>query len=288
MRNTDEIQNFYLKSMAQTPLYNTLYLNTVFTKKCNFNCSYCFQDKTDEILDLNVFENILKKLLKFKNIDKYIFSIMGGELSLLDAKYINNIFNIFNKEFKELKKLKKDIKIVFVTNFSTDFKNIYELYFSKDFLSKNVLLDLAISHHHQNENQLFNKAINDFIDHKLLLQENILFTIKTFNINSYEKFINLKNEFFKKHKKYQNDFLIEFGDKNWKIQKRIFAKIKKFTRPVICNSWNYNLDSNGKLYHLCNLKEIDINEIKQIPIFCNKRCSNYEIEQDTYKRHIQK
>ncbi len=278
----NEIYRFYYQQLTQTPLYNTLYLNTVFTKKCNFNCSYCSQnkEKDDKILDLNIFEKVLKKLLTFKNIDKYIFSIMGGELSLLDLDYQTQIFEILKSHLSKIEnKNKKIVKIVYVTNFSTDFTKIYNEYFK--IFKNECLLDLAISHHHQNEFKLFNKVLNDYLNQKIQLKRNIIFTIKTFNYNSFKIFNNLKN-------KYQADILIEFGDLNWKIQKKIFSKIKKFTRPVICNAWNYNLDNSGVLCHLCTLKKIDLNKLKQKPIFCNKRCSNYEIEQDTFKKIISK
>jgi len=287
-------KDFYYQQLTQTPLYNTLYLNTVFTKKCNFNCSYCSQNNSKDLrnnLDLNIFKEVLNNLLKFNNIDKYIFSVMGGELSLLNIEYIENIFNIFNdafnKKFDKIKLKKNNIKIVFVTNFSTDFSNIYNKYFQNEFLENNVLLDLAISHHHQNEDKLFNKTLSDFIDQKIILKRNILFTIKTFNENTYNKFIQLKNDFFiNEYQKHKDSFLIEFGDKNWKIQKKIFSKIKKQVRPVICNAWNYNLDNSGNLNHLCTLEKIKIDEIKQEVKICSKRCSNYEIEQDTFKKII--
>ena len=65
---------------------------------CNYNCEYCYlgnlrKDKT--ILDLDILKQRLEEITKIYNIDN--IQILGGEISILDINYLNDLCNIIKK-----------------------------------------------------------------------------------------------------------------------------------------------------------------------------------------------
>jgi len=276
VKKTKKTKLEYFSSLyLSTSLAKTLYINTIFTEKCNYNCSYCFQKRNTNLLNLSIFEQHFKNIINYiknKNIVQYRFSLIGGEISILPIEYQKNIFSILANTLKEIKSNDKDFKIIYVTNYSKDltFLNDCEI-------PKNSLLDIAISHHPEyiSYEDIFNKAFHESKKYNF----NYTITIKTF---SWEDFHKLKEL----NIKYNSNFNIEFGDKDWKIQQEIFNKNKKLLRPVLCYSYNYQIFPDGSLRHFCTNENIYKNNNYNFNsiIKCNQRCSNYEIENETYKK----
>ena len=271
-------RDYFSQLYLSTSLVKTLYVNTIFTELCNYKCSYCFQSHdSNTLLDLSIFKQHLKNIINYikdKDITQYRFSLIGGEICILPLNYQKKIFSILAKELKNILAKDGDFKIIYVTNFSKDltFINNFEI-------PENALIDIAISHHPEyiNHRDIFEKAINESKKYKF---KNTI-TIKTFDWNA---FIELK----KLNKKSNNIFNIEFGDKDWKYQQSIFNKNKRFLRPVLCYSYNYQIFANGELRHFCTNENI-YNDIKynfNSIVKCSKRCSNYEIENETFKKKI--
>ena len=100
-----------------------LQLFLVTTYNCNFNCSYCYQDKygqNNEIIDIKTIEGFFNYIKKhFAGVKKYI-TVFGGEPLLPGKKAKSVISEIINKSIRE------NIDLSFVTNgyTLTEYKNI--------------------------------------------------------------------------------------------------------------------------------------------------------------------
>ena len=76
----------------------SLHLSIQPTFLCNYNCEYCYLGdlrKDRIILDLNILEQRLEEITQICDIEN--IQILGGEISLLDANYLNDLYNIVNK-----------------------------------------------------------------------------------------------------------------------------------------------------------------------------------------------
>lgn len=94
-----------------------LHLSIVPSYQCNYHCSYCYlgkltNDKT--LLDLNILKDRINELEK--NYDIEHICLYGGEISLLDKKYINDMLYILGNK-----------NIALVTNLSNDWIIDYAL-----------------------------------------------------------------------------------------------------------------------------------------------------------------
>ena len=91
-------------------LKTNIHLSIMPTYKCNYHCKYCYlgdMTKDNTILDLNIVSNKIQEIDKRYNIDNVC--IYGGEVSLLDKKYLLDLTKILNK-----------YNISLVTNLSND------------------------------------------------------------------------------------------------------------------------------------------------------------------------
>lgn len=134
---TDELKTAYLKlkeSEHQNALANIVYkVNRITispTFKCNFNCSYCYQNNFDRNFKLNIegINNICETLRRINNVENYWeglteVSINGGEpLQEANIDVINYIIKLFEN---------KNIKMTLLTNGYNILKYKDEIDYSK-------------------------------------------------------------------------------------------------------------------------------------------------------------
>ena len=75
-----------------------IFVSIIPTFFCNRRCKYCYQlDKVNDstLLALDVCEQRLQSIIQYYNIDT--ISLFGGELSLLDEQYLDQLFSICTK-----------------------------------------------------------------------------------------------------------------------------------------------------------------------------------------------
>lgn len=85
---------------------------------CNFNCKYCFYDKTktDKLIIFNRYKELLNLLRNIPLDDRVIINLSGGEPTL----YKENIYNIY----KYINKLNRDLNTNFVFGIYTNGTNL--------------------------------------------------------------------------------------------------------------------------------------------------------------------
>lgn len=110
------------------------------TYKCNFDCEYCYLGeltKNKKILDLNILNERLSEIEK-----KYIIetvTIYGGEISLLDKKYLDDLYS-----------LTKDYDPLLVTNLSNEWIIEYSL-------NKNLNVSISLNEERPHYKQTLEK-----------------------------------------------------------------------------------------------------------------------------------
>jgi len=251
------------------PLKKEFMLTVIFTYKCNFKCSYCFEKNIKRPdLDLKYFDYFMKNLtLKINNIDlnEFHFSIYGGELSLFDLKWHEDLFKIFKKY-----KLKIPTYVHYLSNLSQPiekYKDIYDL--TKNYINN---FDFKFTLHEE----YFN--IDEFIKKAYKINNFIPIQLKFFKELDSDKI-----NFLKKHSIEYFIDSIDHNDYKQEIQNNI-----NNLRPVLCYSYNYILDSDGMFFHECfnNIKTHIMNFKKfKIPekIYCDKVCGCPVLELYAYK-----
>ena len=78
------------------------HLQVVFlpTNKCNVNCEYCFEDKTDDRMTHEQLEKVITRLLDFMaggNIDSLTIHWQGGEIMTMPVEWFESAYDIISE-----------------------------------------------------------------------------------------------------------------------------------------------------------------------------------------------
>lgn len=154
-----------------------LTLSIMPSYKCNFKCEYCYLGdliKTYKSLDLSVMNDLLLELKQQYTINHV--NLYGGELSLLDQNYLQQLINIIKDNIN-------NCGISITSNFSNE--NILTFC-----LSNNIQLNVSLNEERYNYLQTLNK-IKKFSGTKLFdLAVVVLPSILNYSIPDLYKFYN--------------------------------------------------------------------------------------------------
>ena len=84
------------------------FLAVIPTYACNFNCSFCLENKNKTLLDLN----ILRKRLMEIPYNVKVLTLLGGEISILPENYLNNLLKLIDEHHKEIAIITNGYKII--------------------------------------------------------------------------------------------------------------------------------------------------------------------------------
>lgn len=120
---------------------------------CNYNCSYCFEHKSDmlkyNLEELKAFSKKLYEFHKFYNLEW--LDIFGGEVTLLKSKDLVSLLEPFKEE--------KNLQINITTNFSRENEYFKEIIDSMSNI-KNIWFTTSCHLEHVKLEEFFNKVVN--------------------------------------------------------------------------------------------------------------------------------
>lgn len=122
---------------------NNLHLSIIPSYKCNLNCDYCYLGKLrydSTTVDLSILQERIKEIESEYNIE-YI-SLYGGEISILDKKYLDNIMKVIKN---------------YNVNITTNLTNDWIIDYCRD---NNLILNISLNEERPNYKQVL-KKIND-------------------------------------------------------------------------------------------------------------------------------
>src|SRR5215471_724736 len=86
---------------------NNISLILLPTNKCNVDCEYCFEDKTDDFMSHDQLQIVIDKVLDhmdLKNISSLIIYWQGGEVMIMPPAWFHRAHELISKAAEKRKK----------------------------------------------------------------------------------------------------------------------------------------------------------------------------------------